>query len=244
MEYNHSILKNYETIYTLEFDRDRKSMSVIARNKINNKYVLLIKGAAEILLRKSSHFLNSSGALQKLSDNDKNSINEQIIENFMKQSLRTLAICIKEDLPELKGYQMNREDLKKYFKDLSNFAKIEQNCTLLGFVGMLDPPRPEVKDAIMTCRQAGIRVIMITGDNKITADSVGKQIGILEEGNINKQSWIASEFFKLPAEEQLDLLKSQGSLIFSRSEPKHKMDLVTLLKQKCVHFSLKFRVIL
>ena len=63
---------------------------------------------------------------------------------------------------------------------------------------MVDPPRPDLKESIETCKKEGIRVIMITGDNKITADSVGKESGILEEGNIKSHSWIASEFFKLP----------------------------------------------
>jgi P-type E1-E2 ATPase len=85
----------------------------------------------------------------------------------MKKSLRTLAICIKEDLPELDGIDFrSKEELKKYFKELSRYSLIENNCTLIGFVGMLDPPRPEVKEAIQTCKDAGLRVIMITGDNK------------------------------------------------------------------------------
>ena len=238
MEYNNLIGRDFEVIYTLEFDRDRKSMSILAKDLKRNKYVLLIKGAAEILLRKANRYLNSEGRVSDLNEGDRTAINEQIVENFMKKSLRTLAICIKEDLPELNGYQMNKEDLKRYFKDLNNFALIENNCTLLGFVGMLDPPRPEVKEAIETCKKAGIRVIMITGDNKVTADSVGREIGILEEESIQSQSWIASEFFRLKEEEQIRLLKTQYSLIFSRSEPKHKMDLVTILKRQLVRFFL------
>ena len=153
----------------------------------------------------------------------------------MKKSLRTLAICVKEDLPELKSLKMTNEGVREYFKDIKNFSLIENNCTLLGFVGMVDPPRPEVKEAIVTCKKAGIRVIMITGDNKITADAVGREIGILDEENIKLQSWVASEFFNLKEDDRIKLLKEQNSLIFSRSEPKHKMDLVTMLKNKCVN---------
>jgi Ca2+-transporting ATPase len=208
-------------------------MGILALDKKRNKHVLFIKGASEILLNKAGQFMTSSGKTVKFNDNDRASVNEQLLENLQKLSLRTLAICIKEDLPELNGFNMNHEDLKAYFKDMKNFALIENNCTLLGFVGMLDPPRVEVKEAIETCKNAGIRVIMITGDNKVTADSVGKEIGILDEGNVKSQSWSATEFFKLDEDEQIKLLKEQPSLIFSRTAPKHKMDLVTLLKNKC-----------
>ena len=235
MEYNNKITSNFETVFTLEFDRERKSMGVLAINKKTNKPILFIKGAAEILLKKASNIMNSKGNLAQLNENDKSAINEKIVDNFMKKSLRTLAICVKEDLPELKSLKMTNEGVREYFKDIKNFSLIENNCTLLGFVGMVDPPRPEVKEAIVTCKKAGIRVIMITGDNKITADAVGREIGILDEENIKLQSWVASEFFNLKEDDRIKLLKEQNSLIFSRSEPKHKMDLVTMLKNKCVN---------
>ena len=241
MEYNNHLKENYELLYNLEFDRERKSMGVLVLDVKRNKPLLFIKGAAEILVNKAKHFMNSNGKVNNLTETDKSNVNDQINENFMKKSLRTLAICIKEDLPELTGIDVkSKEELKKYFKDLKNFSLIENNCTLLGFVGMIDPPRPEVKEAIETCKKAGIRVIMITGDNKITADSVGKEIGILDMNNVKSQSWIASEFFKQSEVQQIKLLKEQFSLIFSRSEPKHKMDLVTLLKKKCVKILIIF----
>ena len=92
------------------------------KTKIETYTFYLKKGAAEILLKKSNQFMSSNWNLVKLSDNDKSSVNEQLIDNFMKKSLRTLAICIKEDLPELKGFKMTYDDLREYFMDMKNFA--------------------------------------------------------------------------------------------------------------------------
>ena len=100
---------------------------------------------------------------------------------------------------------------------------------------MLDPPRPEVKDAIKTCKLAGIRVIMITGDNKLTADSVAKEIGLETEENISLQSYTAKDFFEMNEKDQIRILTEAFSLVISRSEPHHKMNLINLLKKKCVN---------
>jgi len=97
---------------------------------------------------------------------------------------------------------------------------------------MIDPPRPEVKNAISTCYDAGIRVIMITGDNKDTAEAIGTDIGILSTKNdLKTSSFTTSQFFSMSEEEQIKVLKSNSNIIFSRSEPKHKMQLVKKLKE-------------
>jgi len=235
MQYNNYLTSKYSLLYTLEFDRDRKSMGILAINNHTDKPILFIKGAAEILVNKSNKYMIRNGDKRPFLDNEKEELIEFVSENFMKKSLRTLAICVKEELPELDGIDIrSKEELKKHFKDLTKFSLIENNCTLIGFVGMLDPPRPEVKEAIETCKEAGLRVIMITGDNKLTADSIARQIGIEEEENHKQQSWIASDFFKLDEREQMRLLNEEFSLVISRSEPKHKINLINILKIKCV----------
>jgi len=235
MQYNNYLTSKYSLLYTLEFDRDRKSMGILAINNHTDKPILFIKGAAEILVNKSNKYMIRNGDKRPFLDNEKEELIGFVSENFMKKSLRTLAICVKEELPELDGIDIrSKEELKKHFKDLTKFSLIENHCTLIGFVGMLDPPRPEVKEAIETCKEAGLRVIMITGDNKLTADSIARQIGIVEEENLKQQSWIASEFFKLDEREQMRLLKEEFSLVISRSEPKHKINLINILKIKCV----------
>lgn len=101
--------------------------------------------------------------------------------------------------------------------------------TLVGVVAMRDPPRPEVPEAIRKCHGAGIRVVMITGDNKQTAESIGRQIGILgPDENLSGKSYTGREFDEMSPEEQLRA--AQTAKIFSRTEPTHKSILVDLLQ--------------
>lgn len=233
MAYNYFLRKEYKILYTLEFDRDRKAMSVLALDIKNNKPVLFTKGACEIIINQCANYYTRNGKLASLNDQSKNIINDQVNDQFLNKSLRALALSIKEDLPSLKDVDYNdKNSLKAFFKDRERIREIEKDLTFLGVVGMLDPPRIEVKSAIETCEGAGIRVIMITGDNKNTAESIGVDIGIVEtESNLKTCSYTTSEFMKLPKKEQLQALKNNNNMIFSRSEPRHKMELVRLLKE-------------
>jgi Ca2+-transporting ATPase len=232
MAYNYLLRNDYQVLYTLEFDRDRKAMSVLALDKKRNKPVLLTKGACEIVVGQCNSYYTRNGKLNKFTNENKNSINDYVNENFLKKSLRALALCIKEDIPMLKDVDyMDKNTLKAFFKDRDRIRQIEQDLTFLGVVGMLDPPRPEVKSAIETCQEACIRVIMITGDNKNTAESIGVDIGIVDKAELKKCSFTTSEFFKLSEAEQFEKLRHSNNMIFSRSEPRHKMMLVKLLKQ-------------
>ena len=101
----------------------------------------------------------------------------------------------------------------------------------VGLVGMLDPPRPEVKDSIAKCNQAGIRVIMITGDNKKTAESICKKIGIFTPNeDLTDRSYTGREFDEMSKEQQIAAVHRAN--LFSRTEPTHKQQLVDLLKQE------------
>ena len=97
--------------------------------------------------------------------------------------------------------------------------------TLLGLVGMLDPPRPEVKESIRLCREAGIRVVVITGDNQNTAETICRQIGIFEATeDLTGKSYTGREFEELTQEEKIQVVRRAG--LFSRTEPGHKRQLV------------------
>ena len=232
MSYINSLTNGYKILFNLEFDRNRKAMSVLALDKKTNKPVLFTKGAPEILLNQTVAYYNRNGKLQDMDSNDINHINQKIKEEFMSKSLRSIALFIKEDLKELSEIDYNdKNTLKAYFKDRQRIKDLEQNLTYLGVVGMIDPPRPEVKSAISTCDEAGIRVIMITGDNKDTAEAIGTDIGILSgQNDLETCSFTTSEFFAMSDDKQTKILSSNDNIIFSRSEPRHKMELVKKLK--------------
>lgn len=242
MEYNDFIHKDYKILFTLEFDRIRKGKSVLALERKSNKVVLFTKGAFEYLLEKCDMVL--SGSKMKLEKQRKEKILSKVNDIFTKSALRTLAICYKTDLPsELtnpKNYN-SIDFLKSHFATTSNITDLETNLTLLGVVGIKDPPRVEVKEAISTCYGAGIRVIMVTGDSKQTAEAIGKEIGLVKPSDdLQNCSFQTSDFFKLSEKEQENILAHTNSLIFSRSNPDHKMNLVTILK-KLVSILYNFR---
>jgi len=117
-------------------------------------------------------------------------------------------------------------------KDPDNFALVESKMIFVGAVGMQDPPRAEVRQSMRDCHDAGIRVIVITGDNKITAEAICRSIGVFEEDeDVTNKSFIGHAFSQLSLEEQQQVLfGTDGGLVFSRAEPKFKQDVVTILK--------------
>ena len=114
--------------------------------------------------------------------------------------------------------------------DPANFAKVETGLTFVGMVGLMDPPRESCKQAIEECRVAGICVMMITGDNKITAEAIAMNLGILDStDNLSRKSFTGKELDEMSDAQRVDMLKSilldrdvEGA-VFSRTEPKHKV---------------------
>ena len=101
--------------------------------------------------------------------------------------------------------------------------------TFIGLVGMADPPRPEIRDSIQKCRTAGIRVIVITGDNKNTAESICRQIGIFDEDeDLTGKSYTGREWDQLKPKEKVEVALRAN--LFSRTEPTHKSELVDVLQ--------------
>merc|ERR1712004_475416 len=137
-----------------------------------------------------------------------------------RDTLRCLALATC-DAP------MNPNDMD--LEESSKFAKYEVNLTFVGVVGMLDPPRLEVKPSIARCREAGIRVIMITGDNKNTAEAICKRIGIFEEDESTEgQAYSGREFDDLSVSEQRSACAR--ARMFARVEPFHKSKIVEYLQ--------------
>ncbi|CAG8753720.1 7695_t:CDS:2, partial [Racocetra fulgida] len=208
----------YETRFH-QFSRDRKSMSVIVQNMNTKSTSLLVKGAPEsILNRCTSIQLYSSSTPIPLTPVMREKLFEKLLE-YGHKGLRVLAMAKIENCP-------TNWDLR----DPSNFVQFEKDMTFMGLVGMLDPPRPEVLDAIKKCKTAGIRVIVITGDNQNTAEAICRSIGIFgEHEDLTGKSYTGRQFDDLSNDEKAEILKSAS--LFSRTEPSHKSQLVDILQK-------------
>merc|ERR1711939_936838 len=146
--------------------------------------------------------------------------------------LRVLAMAVREDFTGDKDLETYKGGTSKKLQDPSNFEAIEKNLIFEGVCGTKDPARPEVKPAIEACATAGIRVIMITGDTRPTAEAIAREIGIFtEEEDITGRSFTGHDFFKKSEKQRIKLLTShKGSMVFSRTGPKDKQALVKMLR--------------
>ncbi|XP_060926730.1 sarcoplasmic/endoplasmic reticulum calcium ATPase 2 [Limanda limanda] len=208
--------------FTLEFSRDRKSMSVYCTpNKSRSSMgKMFVKGAPEGVIERCTHVRvgNSKVPLNK-------SIKEKIMSVIRdygtgRDTLRCLALATRDSPPKM-------EDM--ILLDAAKFVDYESDLTFVGCVGMLDPPRQEVAASIKLCRKAGIRVIMITGDNKGTAVAICRRIGILsEEDDIERMAFTGREFDDLSPADQLEAVTN--ARCFARVEPSHKSKIIEFLQ--------------
>jgi magnesium-transporting ATPase (P-type) len=143
-----------------------------------------------------------------------------------------LALAYVPDAGKLSKVTAENKDTVLKGVTQREYANYEGDATLLGFVAIKDPVRPEVKPAIDHCRTAGIRVIMITGDAKSTAIAVAKELNILEAHQDEKECCFTGvEFAALSEEKRKQILGSEGGRVFSRVEPRHKRELVKSLQE-------------
>jgi Ca2+-transporting ATPase len=176
------------------------------------KKIAYMKGAPEIVLEKCTKVL-ANGKVSKLTDGDLARILE-VNEAMARQALRNLGFAYKE-LPET----VNTCD-----------EKIEKDFVFVGIMGMIDPPREEVKDAIYTCRRAGINVVMVTGDHMLTAVAVAKELNLLGENEEEGKMLTGAELEKLSDEQLADIV--QKVVIYARVSPEHKMRIIKAWKAK------------
>ncbi|KAH9484051.1 Calcium-transporting ATPase sarcoplasmic/endoplasmic reticulum type [Psilocybe cubensis] len=204
-------------LMTFEFSRDRKMMSVLVR--LNGTGSLFVKGAPESVLERCTSVL-VDGKTIPLTAGLKASLLDRTVA-YGSNGLRTLALAYR-DVVDIDSSHYLSESSKDY-------ARFEQNLTFVSLVGMLDPPRPEVRDAVANCRAAGIRVICITGDNKGTAETICRQIGIFgEDEDLTGKSYTGRELDALSHAEKVKAV--QRASLFSRTEPGHKSQLVDILQ--------------
>ncbi|KAJ0979410.1 hypothetical protein J5N97_014884 [Dioscorea zingiberensis] len=215
-------------IATLEFDRTRKSMGVIVKSKSGSNS-LLVKGAVENLLERSAYVQLLDGSIVLLEDRARNLILDALRE-MSTNALRCLGFAYKDNLSEFATYDGEDHPAHRLLLDPSNYSSIESDLIFVGLVGLRDPPREEVHKAIEDCRAAGIRVMVITGDNKETAEAICREIGVFTpEEDISFKSFTGKEFMSMPNKK--NLLRQDGGLLFSRAEPRHKQEIVRLLKE-------------
>ncbi|ESK93023.1 calcium-transporting atpase [Moniliophthora roreri MCA 2997] len=204
-------------LLTFDFSRDRKMMSVLVR--LNGSGALFAKGAPESVLDRCTSVL-VNGKQVPITSQIRNSLLQRTL-SYGKDGLRTLALAY-VDVKDL--------DVRHYQSENSqDYARFEKDLTFVSLVGMLDPPRPEVREAVANCKSAGIRVICITGDNKGTAETICRQIGIFgEKEDLTGKSYTGRELDELSHKEKVAAV--QRASLFSRTEPGHKQQLVDLLQ--------------
>lgn len=227
--------KGVDRLATLEFIRDRKSMSVLVKDLAAKTNHLYVKGAPESILERCTCVMLPDGKIETLTAAKKKKIFDEYVHPMAADALRTLALSVRLDCgPVLSAYDgPGHKAGAQLLSDPANFVKVEQDLVFLGLVGIQDPPRPECKQAIKDCRTAGISVIMITGDNKATADAIAIQLGIIKSGDelpSARKSFTGKDFEALSEKERINILRGVSGAVFARTEPKHKQMIIKVLR--------------
>ena len=202
LDFDGAIYDEYLRIKEIPFDSDRKLMTTV--NKINDKYLVSTKGGVDELLARCNKYLYN-GEIKEDLENYKKVIAENN-ENMAKDALRVLAMAYKEI-----DHEPTDEEMEN----------MEQGLIYVGMVGMIDPPRLEVKDAVDKCKNAGIKTVMITGDHKITAIAIAKSLGILEN---EEEALTGAELEKMSDEDLTKNIRKYS--VYARVSPEHKVRIV------------------
>jgi len=203
--------KEQPRIAEIPFSSETKRMTTV-HVVSGKKKIAYMKGAPEIVLEKCTRVL-AGGKVSKLTENGRSGI-LKINEAMARQALRNLGFAFRE-LPET----------------VDTFdEKIEKDFVFVGIMGMIDPPREEVKEAIYTCRKAGISVVMVTGDHKLTAVAVAKELNLLGENDEQGKVLTGEELEKLSDEQLASIV--ENVVIYARVSPEHKMRIIKAWKAK------------
>ena len=196
----------HSRLFEQPFDSDRKRMSVL--NQTEGGYTVYTKGAVDEMLPLCTQYRTGSG-VRAMTDADREQI-LKVCNKMSAEALRVLGFAVRTvpAVPEEEG------------------ADLESDLTFVGVVGMIDPPRKEVIQAVETCHTAGIRVVMITGDHKVTAMAIAKQLHIFREGNIV----ISGPELDAMTDEELDKAVEK-CVVFARVSPSDKLRIIQSLKR-------------
>jgi len=186
----------------LPFDSDRKLMTTV--HEVDGKYVVYTKGAIDELLKRCDNYILNEEIKNDLAEYRRTI--DETNEGLAKNALRVLGFAYKE---------IDHVPTNEEMKD------IESHLTYVGMVGMIDPPREEAKQAVEKCKTAGIKTVMITGDHKITATAIAKQLGILED---ESEAITGSELEKMSDEDLIKNIRKYS--VYARVAPEHKVRIV------------------
>lgn len=190
------------------FDPERKRMTTV--NLLDGEIMVFTKGAIEGLLPLCNYFLIGRDNVQLNDDLRKSIMNT--CHSMMDMGLRVLAFAYKK-VGNIENFEIN---------------EIENNMVFAGLIGLEDPPRPEVKEAIRKCNEAGIKIIMITGDSSRTAVAIAREIGLIKNIPVIIEGL---EFNQMSDKDLIEKLHSK-EIIFTRMTPKDKLRVVSLLKEE------------
>jgi len=206
--FKETLEQNYRRIKQLPFSSSRKSMSVLVQK--GGKKFIFVKGAPERLLELSSYIWESA-TVKPLHEKKRQKILARV-EKMASDALRTLAVAYRP---------LEEEELS------SELASLERELIFVGFFGMLDPPRTAAFKAIKKCIQAGIRIVMITGDHRHTAIAIARQTGILGAGG---EVVTGDELDKM--DDAVFYSRVENIRVFARVNPEHKLRIVRCLKNR------------
>ncbi|WVZ58998.1 hypothetical protein U9M48_009208 [Paspalum notatum var. saurae] len=206
-----ALKRSCKVLHVEAFNSDKKRSGVLIRDNATGAVIAHWKGAAEMVLANCTEYLGADGKARELGVDNRRKL-EKIIGDMAAASLRCIAFAYKN----VHG---------------DNSAKIDdEGLTLLGFVGLKDPCRPEVRTAIEACTNAGVAVKMVTGDNLLTARAIAKECGIISDNDPDGIVMEGQEFRAMSPEQQLEMV--DRIRVMARSLPMDKLVLVQRLKQK------------
>ena len=223
-KFKERLYQKFERIADIPFDSERKMMSTIHKTNIEytdddelskicnnreNKYISITKGAPDVLLKRCTKYYHEGKTFN---------LDNKVIENIEKNNnlmadnaLRVIAVAYSQ-MPRLPT-NIDQEE-------------IENNLTFVGLIGMIDPPREGVKEAVSTCRNAGIKTVMITGDHIATANAIAKEIGILKKGDLS----ITGRELDHISDKEFEKNINKYS-VFARVSPEHKVKIVNAFQK-------------
>ncbi|AMQ71034.1 calcium-translocating P-type ATPase, SERCA-type [Bacillus velezensis] len=197
----------YRVVAEFPFDSVRKMMTVIVEDKEKKQFVIT-KGAPDVLIDRSSHLMYDARSAPF--SGEKKAETEAVLKELASQALRTIAIAYKPLKPGEKP----------------PMEQAEKNLTMLGLSGMIDPPRPEVRQAIKECREAGIKTVMITGDHVETAKAIAKDLRLLPKKGRVMDGKTLNELTEKELIETVD-----DVYVFARVSPEHKLKIVKAFQE-------------